>query len=65
MRARYLREREELEQAGATAAVFEEAEAAVALGRRVLEDIGADEATIDREVARIRRELSPGAPTLG
>jgi CPA2 family monovalent cation:H+ antiporter-2 len=65
VRARYLREREDLEQAGATAAVFEEAEAAIALGRRVLEDIGAEEATIDREAARIRRELSPGAPNLG
>jgi CPA2 family monovalent cation:H+ antiporter-2 len=40
VRARYLREREDLEQAGATAAVFEEAEAAVALARLVLADTG-------------------------
>ncbi len=33
VRARYLREREELEQSGVTAAVYEEAEAAVALAR--------------------------------
>ena len=36
VRARYLREREELERSGASAAVFEEAEAAVALARLVL-----------------------------
>ena len=41
MRAHYLREREELEQAGATAAIFEEAEAAVGLARLVLADTGA------------------------
>ena len=40
VRARYLREREDLKQAGATAAVFEEAEAAVALARLVLADTG-------------------------
>ncbi|MFO0875474.1 MAG: cation:proton antiporter [Phycisphaerales bacterium] len=38
VRARYLRERGDLERAGATAAVFEEAEAADALARLVLAD---------------------------
>lgn len=58
VRARYLRERGELEQAGASAACYEEAEAAVALARRVLRDIGQDEVTIERESERIRRELA-------
>lgn len=38
-RARYLREREELEKSGVSAAVFEDAEAAVALARLVLADM--------------------------
>jgi CPA2 family monovalent cation:H+ antiporter-2 len=38
VRARYLREREDLEAAGATATVYEESEAAVALSRMVLAD---------------------------
>jgi CPA2 family monovalent cation:H+ antiporter-2 len=58
VRARYLRERGELEQAGANAACYEEAEAAVALARRVLQDIGRDEAAIALESERIRRELA-------
>jgi CPA2 family monovalent cation:H+ antiporter-2 len=62
VRARYLRERGELEQAGASAACYEEAEAAVALARRVLQDIGHDEAAIALESERIRRELAAEAP---
>jgi monovalent cation:H+ antiporter-2, CPA2 family len=58
VRARYLRERRELEQAGASAACFEETEAAVALARTVLEEVGTDEATIERETDAIRRELA-------
>jgi CPA2 family monovalent cation:H+ antiporter-2 len=61
VRARYLRERRELEQAGASAACFEETEAAVALARSVLEHVGTDGATIDSETAAIRRELSSPA----
>ena len=57
VRARYLRERADLEQAGATAAVFEETEAAVALTQRLLEDLGTDAAAIERELDRIRREF--------
>jgi CPA2 family monovalent cation:H+ antiporter-2 len=59
VRARYLRERAELEQAGATAACFEEVEAAVALTERLLRDLGRDEGTVARESERIRREFAP------
>lgn len=61
VRARYLREREDLVQAGATAACFEEAEAAVALTERLLLDLGVGEAAIERERARIRGGFSPEA----
>jgi monovalent cation:H+ antiporter-2, CPA2 family len=58
VRARYLRERAELEQAGATAACFEEVEAAVALTERLLQDLGRDDRTITRESERIRRDFA-------
>jgi CPA2 family monovalent cation:H+ antiporter-2 len=62
VRARYLRERAELEQAGADAACFEEAEAAAALAERVLRDLGRrDETAIRSEGERIRRELGEEA----
>ncbi len=57
VRARYLAERESLEQAGATAAVFEEAEAAVGLARLVLADTGADRALVERSVRDLRLAL--------
>jgi CPA2 family monovalent cation:H+ antiporter-2 len=56
VRARYLREREELRQVGADAACFEEVEAAVALTERVLTDLGKDSVTIAREGERVRQE---------
>jgi CPA2 family monovalent cation:H+ antiporter-2 len=56
VRARYLQERGELEQAGADAACFEEAEAAVALTTSVLADLGKDAAEIARQTHRIRRD---------
>jgi CPA2 family monovalent cation:H+ antiporter-2 len=59
VRARYLRERPELEQAGASAACFEEIEAAVALTERLLRDLGRDEGTVTRESERIRKEFAP------
>jgi CPA2 family monovalent cation:H+ antiporter-2 len=63
VRARYLRERPALLAAGADAAVFEEAEAAVALARLVLFDRGADPDTLRRETTRIRQEfMTPDAP---
>ena len=58
VRARYLRERAELEQAGATTACFEEIEAAVALTERLLLDFGRDEDTVRRETERIRKEFA-------
>jgi monovalent cation:H+ antiporter-2, CPA2 family len=61
VRARYLRERGELEQAGADVACFEEAEAAAALAERLLRDLGRDESTIRREGERIRREFAEEA----
>jgi monovalent cation:H+ antiporter-2, CPA2 family len=57
VRARYLREREDLEQAGATAAVFEEAEAAVALARLVLADTGIYREAVDRRIKDLRLQL--------
>jgi CPA2 family monovalent cation:H+ antiporter-2 len=58
VRARYLRERAELELAGADVACFEEAEAAGALAERVLRDLGRDETAIRSEGERIRREFN-------
>jgi len=57
VRARYLAEREDLEQAGATAAVFEEAEAAVALARLVLADTGLYREAADRKIKDLRLQL--------
>ncbi|HQZ17503.1 MAG TPA: cation:proton antiporter [Vicinamibacteria bacterium] len=61
IRARYIRERDELVQGGAYAACFEEAEAAVALTQGVLADLGIDPATIAKEIDRVRAETT-GAP---
>lgn len=57
VRAHYLSEGEELEQAGASAAIFEEAEAAVALARLVLADTGAGRESIEQSVRDIRTRL--------
>jgi monovalent cation:H+ antiporter-2, CPA2 family len=57
VRAHYLSEREDLEKAGATAAVFEEAEAAVALARLVLADTGAQRDVVERTVRDLRLRL--------
>ncbi|MBE7506192.1 MAG: cation:proton antiporter [Planctomycetia bacterium] len=57
VRARYLREREYLEQAGANAAVFEEAEAAVALARLVLADTGLHRKAADKKINDLRLRL--------
>jgi CPA2 family monovalent cation:H+ antiporter-2 len=54
VRARYLQEREELERGGATAAVFEEAEAAEALANLVLSDTGRHYEGSDEEKKGIR-----------
>jgi K+:H+ antiporter len=60
VRARYLRERAELEQAGADVACFEEAEAAGALAERVLRDLGRDEKQARAEGERIRWGFNGG-----
>ncbi len=63
VRARYLRERADLEQVGTTAECFEEVEAAAALTALVLTDLGRDAATIDEHTRRVRVEAlrqSPG-----
>jgi hypothetical protein len=58
VRAHYAAERAELEQAGADAACYEEVEAAIALGRLVLLDQGADEQTLRRETIRLRQRFA-------
>lgn len=57
VRARYLGEREELERSGATAAVFEEAEAAVGLARLVLMDSGMRGEAAAQKVRELRLHL--------
>ena len=56
VRARYMKERDGLIQAGANDAIFEEAEAAVALGRLVMTDLGAGSKEIATETRRLRSE---------
>lgn len=57
VRARYIREREDLEQAGANAAVFEEVEAAVSLARLVLADTGLHREAADQKINDLRLQL--------
>ncbi|MCC6320425.1 MAG: cation:proton antiporter [Phycisphaerales bacterium] len=55
VRARFLSEREQLRQAGATTLVYEEGEAGVELARRVLERRGVQRDKIDSLLASIRK----------
>jgi CPA2 family monovalent cation:H+ antiporter-2 len=55
VRAAHAREREELEQLGVAGICFEEAEAAVSLGRLILESEGVDRDAIRRQTTRIRQ----------
>ena len=64
VRARYIRERDELRQAGADAACFEEVEAAVALAKLVMSDRGGDADDIRRATTRIRQQLQAEPPAL-
>lgn len=64
VRARYVGERKELEQVGADAACFEEAEVAVALSRLILTDRGSDADTVRKETIRLRQELRADSPML-
>lgn len=57
VRARYLRERDDLEHAGAAGVVIEEAEAAVALARLVLADTGAHREVVHRSVRDLQVRL--------
>lgn len=57
-RARYLGERAMLEEAGATAINYEEAEIAVALAEFLLHEVNASAADIEREAKRIRDEIA-------
>lgn len=57
VRAHYLAERDSLENAGATRAVFEEGEVAVALARLVLADTGANRETMERSLRDLRLRL--------
>lgn len=57
VRAHYLREREDLERAGSTGAVFEEAEVAVALARLVLADTGVGRDELKQKVRDLRMQL--------
>jgi CPA2 family monovalent cation:H+ antiporter-2 len=56
-RARYLKERAWLEEVGATQITTEEAETAVGLAVLLLREIGADEARIHEEIAKLQTEL--------
>jgi CPA2 family monovalent cation:H+ antiporter-2 len=62
VRARYLRERGDLELVGTNAVCFEEVEAAVALTSLVLEDLGADPARIVEHAERVRHEAMRPPP---
>lgn len=55
VRSRYLREREALNDAGASVVVIEEGEAGVALARHVLVRRGVETATIDKLLTAVRR----------
>lgn len=54
VRARYLAEREPLEQAGANTIVYEEGESGVELARGVMNRRGLDEATVERMLRAVR-----------
>ena len=64
VRARYLRERADLAQVGATTAVFEELEAAVSLTAQVLADFGSAPEKVTEETDRVRREILGTAEVL-
>ena len=61
VRARYIREGEDLARVGADAARYEEAEVAVALARLVLADQGAEEDQIRRRTSRLRDQMREAA----
>jgi CPA2 family monovalent cation:H+ antiporter-2 len=58
VRARYVGERAWLEEVGATGISTEEAETAIGLAILLLQEVGADEDRIRKEIQKIRRELA-------
>jgi CPA2 family monovalent cation:H+ antiporter-2 len=64
VRAHYVSEQQELIQSGADGACFEEAEAAVALSKLILQDQSADDTTIRSETRRIRERFKLFAPKM-
>ncbi len=66
VRAHYVAERKDLELVGADAVCYEEAEAAVALSRLVLADLGESDDSIRGQIVRLRTQFNtvlPAAPT--
>jgi CPA2 family monovalent cation:H+ antiporter-2 len=57
VRAHYLSERDDLDEVGATAAVFEEAEVAIALARLVLFDTGTQRELMKQKIRDLRTQL--------
>ncbi len=55
VRARYLKERDVLADAGADTVIFEEGEAGLALARHVMQHRGLDEATVDKLLRALRK----------
>ena len=55
VRARYLKERDSLQKAGAAHSVYEEGEAGIALARQVMRRHGFDAATTEKMLAALRR----------
>ncbi len=58
VRARYLEEREWLDEIGATEVCYEEAEAAIGLAGLLLREVGADEERVRTELQRIRKRFA-------
>jgi monovalent cation:H+ antiporter-2, CPA2 family len=57
-RARYVAERAMMEDAGASAVSYEEAEVAVSLAEMLLKEIGAEGSKVEAEIRRIRDEIA-------
>lgn len=58
VRARYISERGDLNQAGASSVVFEEAEAALSLARLVLSETGASRADVRQAIRTLKEQLN-------
>ncbi len=65
VRAHYLGERAFLEEVGATAIVYEEAEAAAGLAEILLRSVGVESQRVEEEVRRVREEMFGGGEAKG